>query len=208
MVTSKLEISDFCMILMGCTLENGRIFFFKAAVDNFAVVFYLEKSHNTHRQLLVSDMVWEYHKISVFSHHASVFRIGEYPIASILFVQSATLSVLSVLIGRSTLRFLATGDVDTSWSAFHALRSDSPLLTVCLQATPLAGSSSSWDREVYSAAAFPVSVWSWFKVDFKERVTTTRAREKMGRGGCSKTACKRVSTANVSLLAKTYQLQL
>ncbi len=43
----------------------------------------------------------------LFSHHASVFRIDKkYP-----FVQTEMLSVLSVLIGRSMLCLLATGDV-------------------------------------------------------------------------------------------------
>ncbi len=71
-------------------------------------VFYLKKCHNTLRQLLVSDVVCEYGEISVFSHHASVFRIGKNPLAPVLFAQSVTISVLSVLIGRSTLRFSAT----------------------------------------------------------------------------------------------------
>ncbi len=35
--------------------------------------------------------------------------------------KSVTLSVLSVLIGRSTLHFLATGDVSMSWLAHRAL---------------------------------------------------------------------------------------
>ncbi len=61
---------------------------FTTAVGNFGVntnnlfVFYSEKRHDTHRQLLVCDMVWEYPKISVFPHD-SVFRIGKNPIASI-----------------------------------------------------------------------------------------------------------------------------
>ncbi len=48
---------------------------------------------------------------ALFSHHASVVRIGKNPITPVLFVRSMTLSVLSVLIGRFMLRFLATGDV-------------------------------------------------------------------------------------------------
>ncbi len=55
-----------------------------------------------------SAVVWEYGEISVFSHHASIFRIGKNPLASILLAQSVA---LSVLIGRSTLHLLATGDV-------------------------------------------------------------------------------------------------
>ncbi len=47
----------------------------------------------------------------MFSHHAFVFRIGKNPVAPILFTQSVTLLVFSVLIGWSTLRLLATGDV-------------------------------------------------------------------------------------------------
>ncbi len=122
--------------------------------------------HNTHRQLLVSDVVWEYGEISVFSHHASVLRIGKNPTAPILFAQSVTLSVLSVLICLSTLPFLATGDVATSWLAVRALRSDST--TECQQAAPSVGSSSSWDGPVYSAATFPATVWSQFKLDSTE----------------------------------------
>ncbi len=62
-------------------------------------------------QLLVSDMVWEYPEISVFSHHASVFRIGKNPITPVLFAQTVTLCVRSVLIGWPTLHFLARGEV-------------------------------------------------------------------------------------------------
>ncbi len=51
---------------------------------------------------------------SLFSHHASVFRIGKNPIAPVLFAQSVTLSVLSVPIGQSVLHFLVTGDVGMS----------------------------------------------------------------------------------------------
>ncbi len=65
----------------------------------------------------------------VFSHHASVFRIGKNPVALVLFAQSVTLSVLCVLIGRSVLRFLPTGDIDRSLLAVHASCSDSLLLT-------------------------------------------------------------------------------
>ncbi len=61
-------------------------------------------------------MVWEYRKISVFNHE-SVFRIGKNPITPLLFAQSVTLSVLSILIGRSTLCLSATGDVSMSWLA-------------------------------------------------------------------------------------------
>ncbi len=50
----------------------------------------------------------------MFSHHASVFRIGKNLIAPVVFAQSVTFFVLSVLIGRSMLHFLATGDIGTS----------------------------------------------------------------------------------------------
>ncbi len=66
-----------------------------------SITFYV-LCHSTHRLLLVSDEVCEYGEISVFSHHASVFRIGKNPIAPILFAQSEALSVLSFLIGWST----------------------------------------------------------------------------------------------------------
>ncbi len=58
-----------------------------------------KKCHNTHRQLLVSGVVWEFREIS---RHASVFRIGKNLIAPALFAQSVLLSVLSVPTGRST----------------------------------------------------------------------------------------------------------
>ncbi len=50
----------------------------------------------------------------MFSHHASVFRIGKNPVDILLFAQLVTLSVLSVVTGRSMLHFLATGDVSMS----------------------------------------------------------------------------------------------
>ncbi len=71
----------------------------KAAVDNFGVN--------------MNNVVCEYCEISVFSH-ASVFRFGKSPIVSVLFAQSVTLSVLSVLICWSIQCFLVTGDVGTS----------------------------------------------------------------------------------------------
>ncbi len=151
----------------------------KAAVGNFVVNInnflcsIWKKFHNTHRQLLVSDVVWEYCEISVCFFHASVFRIDESLIAPVLFAQSLTLSVFSVLIHQSTLHFLATSDVGTSWVAVRVSHSVSPLLTTeCLQATPSAGVSSSWDGPLYSAATFPATVWSWFKLDLKGRATT------------------------------------
>ncbi len=51
----------------------------------------------------------------MFSHHASVFRIGKNRIVLVLFAQPVVLSVLSVLIGRSTLQLSATGDISTSY---------------------------------------------------------------------------------------------
>ncbi len=84
-------------------------------VNNFLCSIW-KKSYNTYRQPLASDVVWEYREISVFSH-ASVLRIGKNPIAPVLSAQSVMLSVLSVLIGQTTLRFLATDDIGTSWLA-------------------------------------------------------------------------------------------
>ncbi len=144
-----------------------------------------KKYHNTHRRLLVSDVVWEYGEISVFSHHASAFRIGKNPIAPVLFAQSMTLSVLSVLIGRSAL--WTTGDLSYELISCSCLRSDSPLPTTeCLQVTPSVGSSSSWDGPVYSAATFAATISSHFKLDLKEKVTTNEIQ--------------RSATANVSML--------
>ncbi len=59
----------------------------RAAVGNFGVninnlfLFNLKKCHKSHRQPLVSVVISEYHEISVFSHHASIFRINKNPIA-------------------------------------------------------------------------------------------------------------------------------
>ncbi len=50
----------------------------------------------------------------MFSHHASEFRIDKNPVTPVLFAQSEMLSVLSVLIGRSMLWFVATGDISMS----------------------------------------------------------------------------------------------
>ncbi len=58
-----------------------------------------KKCHNTHRQVLSSDVVREYRKIIVFSH-ASVFRSLKKPNTPDIFSQSVPLSDLSVLIGE------------------------------------------------------------------------------------------------------------
>ncbi len=56
------------------------------------------------------------------------------------------------------------------YKLISSLCSDSPLPTTeCLQATPSVGSSLSWDGPVYSAATFPATVWSQFKLDLKKR---------------------------------------
>ncbi len=88
--------------------------------------------------------------------------------------KSVMLSVLSVLIGRSTQRFLPTGDVSMSWLAHRALTR--LCQQQCLQVTPSVGSSSRWDGAVYSAATFPASVWSQFKLDSQERTTTNEIK--------------------------------
>ncbi len=72
-----------------------------------------------------------------------------------------TLSLLSVLIGQPTLRFLVTGDDGTSRLAVWALHSDlPPPTTECVRPTP-------------SVAA---TVWSQFKLDLKEKVTTNEIK--------------------------------
>ncbi len=79
----------------------------------------------------------------------------------------------------STLLFFATSNIVTSWLAVCVLHFDSPQPTTdCLLATPSVGSSSSWDRPVYSAATFTATVLSWFKLALKEsdsKRNTTRA---------------------------------
>ncbi len=98
-------------ISVGLYLKLQLVTLWKTSIT-FCVLFRKKCHVNTHRQLLVSDVVWGYGEI--FSNHSSVLRYGKNPIAPVLFVQSVTLSVLSVLIGRSKLHFLATGDVGTS----------------------------------------------------------------------------------------------
>ncbi len=101
-------------------------------------------------------VVWQYRKISVFSHHASVFRMGKNPITPVLFAQSV---MFSVLIGQFTHVLLSNRWRQYELIAVRALLLDSPLLTtVCLQVTPSVGSSWSWDEPVYSAAPFPATV--------------------------------------------------
>ncbi len=129
---------------------------------------------------LVSNKLCFYHNI-FFAAKARVSWKNE---------RSVTLSVLCVMIGRSALRFLATGDVGTSWLAHHALT------RLCqqqsLQATPSVGSSSSWDGPVYSAATFPATVWSQFKLDLKERDNKWN-KAQAGANSCSRFASQRVS---------------
>ncbi len=57
----------------------------------------------------------------MFSHHAFVFRIDKNSITPVLFAQSVTIFALSVLTGQSTLHFLASDDVGTSWLVHRAL---------------------------------------------------------------------------------------
>ncbi len=75
------------------TLKAAGVGNFGVNINNF-LCSVRKKCHNIHRQLLVSDVVWECRQISVLSHHASVFRISKNPIAPVLFAQSVTLSVL------------------------------------------------------------------------------------------------------------------
>ncbi len=119
----------------------------------------------------------------MFSHHASVLRIGKNPIIPLLFAQSVMLSVLSVPIGCSMLCFLAT-------------------TTECLQAKPSVGSS--WDGPVYSAATFPATVSSQFKLDLKQRVTTKMSWSQRPQRSCFSSDSH--ATANVSLLARWQKL--
>ncbi len=164
-------------------------------------MFFLEKKcRNTHRHVLVSDVVWEYCEIFVFSHHASVFRIVNNPIAPALFAQSVMLSVLCL---NSPVRAVL---LSNRWCQYELISSpcfDWPLsITECLQATPSVSSSSSWDRPVYSAATFPATVWSQFKLDFKERATTNKIKHELEPTAAVDLLCnKRHATANVSLQA-------
>ncbi len=101
-----------------------------------------------------------------------------------------------------TLNFLVTGDAGTSWLAHRALPA-----TECLQVTPSVGSSSSWDRPVYSTATFPATVWSQFKLDLKERETTNEIKHEPLQTAAAELLPKEShATANVSLLAGLQKL--
>ncbi len=79
---------------------------------------------------------------------------------------------------------LVTGDIGASWLAVCAFHSDSPLPTTeCLQVTPSAGSSSSWDWAVYSAATFPAAVWSQAGLKRETTNEVKQAEAKTGRTG-------------------------
>ncbi len=130
---------------------------------------------------LVSNKPCFYHVI-FFDTKTKVLRKNE---------KSIKLSVLSVLIPRSTLNLLATGDIGTSWSAYYALT------RLC------------WDGPVYSVAIFPAIVWSQFKLDLKESDNKqNKAHE--GANGCREFAFKRVSCYKLAcwLVCSSYLLQL
>ncbi len=130
-----------CVIFFECNFSfqiNAAVGNLGVDVKNFLCSIW-KKCHNTHRQLLVNDVVGNYREISVFSH-ASVLRIGKNPIAPLLFAQSVMLPVRSDLICCSVLHFLATGDAGTCRLAVCALRSDLPLPKAeCLHMTPSVG---------------------------------------------------------------------
>ncbi len=104
--------------------------------------------------------------ISVFSHHAS------YIIAFILFTQSVMLSVLSFLIGRSTLRLLATGDIGMSRLAVCALRSDSPLPTMLSKSHTVSGLGLGLRRTSLLCCNSPCNRFISVQTGLKERATT------------------------------------
>ncbi len=144
------------------------------------------KCHNTHRQLLVSDVVGKFCEVSVFSH-ASVFRIDKSPIVPVLFAQTVTLTVLSVLIGRSTLRLLATTDIGTSWLAVHASRSDSPLLTTVSQLKL----ELRWPSLL--RCNFPCDCFVSIQTGLKRKSDNMQNKTLAGGNGCSRVASQRVS---------------
>ncbi len=90
------------------------------------------------------------------------------------------LSVFSVLIDQSTLRFLATGDLSMNWLAVRALCSDSPL--------PTTASDTVSRLEL--------------KLDLKERTTTNKIKRELAQTAAAELLSnKSHATANVSLLA-------
>ncbi len=82
------------------------------------------------------------------------------------------------------------------------------MTTKCLQALPSIGSSSSWDGPVYSAATFPATVWSQFKLDREKRERQqTKIKcdpeQKQGEEAAAELLpSKSHATVKVSLLAK------
>ncbi len=125
----------------------------------------------------------------MFSHHAFEFRIDKNPIAPVLFSQSVTLSALYVLIGRSMLCLLATGDISTVCASNTVSR-----LKLELR----------WTSSL--RCNLPTNVSSRFKKDLKERARRKEIKRELEKKQGVKAAAELLpneshATANVSLLS-------
>ncbi len=89
--------------LFGCMIKAavGNV---GVNINNFLCTVW-ERSHNTHRQLLVT---WAESMVRSQSFPNMPLYLGLVKITPVLFAQSGTLSALSVLIDWSTLHVLAT----------------------------------------------------------------------------------------------------
>ncbi len=151
-------------------------------------------------------MVWKYCEISVFSHHASEFRIGKNLSLPFIFAQWRFLYSLSWLAGLRWASSRQVTSVRADWLFVpYTLTRLCQQQSVCNQ--PSVGSSLSWDRPVYPAVTCTATISSWFKLDLKERVTTIKIKCQLGQkqggeGAAELLTNKSHATANVSSLAE------
>ncbi len=114
--------------------------------------------------------------------------------------KSVTLSVLSVLIGRSTLCFLATGDVGTSWLAHRALT------RLCQQQSVCSHTVSRLELELRRTSLlccnFPCNRLVSVQTGLKERETTDGIKSEPEQTAAPELPPNEFhATVNVSLLA-------
>ncbi len=117
---------------------------------------------------LISNKLCFYHEI-FFATRMRVSQKNE---------KLVTLSVLSVLIGRSTLCYIATGDVSTSWLAHCALTRLCWQQSVCEPHCQSAQARAETDQ--FSPLQLSLQHFSsQFKVDLKERATTNKIKHEL-----------------------------
>ncbi len=121
--------------------------------------------------------------------------------------QTWSLQRARVPIGRSTLRFLVSGDIAMSWLAVetsdmpYVLKLASGDLTSWAAGDAVSQLESSWDGAVYTTATLPATVWchceslvqTGLKRERDNRRDKIQAGVKTGRGGASRVASWGVS---------------